>query len=400
MKSAQKLITSYEFAFMLGEPFFRFLGLRKQRHLVGLSQVKRVLIVRVENGIGDMVLMAPFLRELCHNLPNAWITLVVEPQIYNLIELCPYVNEVLKYDWKVSGHYSNLQRHGRALRLAYKHLWRRRFDIAMLPRWDFDRWHGAFLVYLSGATWRMSFSENVNANKARVNTGFNRLFTHVLYDSTPKHEVEHNLDMICFLGGKVEKEHLEMWLGPEDEIFAENVLTSHKIYPGDRLIAFGPGAGEHRRMWPLSNFVELGAWLKKKYGAHILIVGGQGEEPLAQEIQQQLGDLVINAVGKTTIRQTAALLKRCRLHVGNDAGPMHLAAAASVPVIEISCHSLNGSPLHPNSPRRFSPWGVPHCVVQPEKAIAPCSNGCASAQAHCILSITVEKVKEAVVALL
>jgi len=79
---------------------------------------------------------------------------------------------------------------------------------------------------------------------------------------------------------------------------------------------------------------------------------------------------------------------------------MHLAAAERVPVIEISCHPLNGSPLHPNSPRRFSPWRVPHRVIQPRKAIAFCSNGCTSAQAHCILDITVEQMKEAVVALL
>lgn len=386
-------------AFAFGEPFFWLLGMRRKGREIDLSHVKRVLVVRLDE-IGDVVMTTPFLRELRWNLPDAWITLVVKPAVYNLVELCPYVNEVLTYDWNTQGRFWQLRRHGRALALAWKHLWRRRFDLAILPRWDVDHYHGTFVLYFSGAPWHVGYSENVIDHKRRLNSSYDLLFTHVLDDNTLKHEVEHNLEVIRFLGGAVQEDRLELWVGEEDDAFAEQVLTLHGVHSDDLLIAFNPGAGAPRRMWPLANFMELGDWLRKECHARIVVVGGAGEGSLGQELQQQLGKMVVNVVGQTTLRQTGALLKRSHLYVGNDAGPMHLSAAVGVPVVEISCHPRSGSPIHPNSPRRFGPWGVPHSVLQPEMAFDPCSEACTAAQAHCILRVTVEQVKEAIVCLL
>lgn len=67
-------------------------------------------------------------------------------------------------------------------------------------------------------------------------------------------------------------------------------------------------------------------------------------------------------------------------------------------VVDISCDPLNGSPFHQKSPRRFYPRGVPRWVLQPEKALGSCSDKCHANQPYCILSITVEQVKEAVLA--
>ena len=222
----------------------------------------------------------------------------------------------------------------------------------------------------------------------------------MLDDPSLKHEVERNLDLIRLLGGAVQQDRLEIWPNREDKVKVRLALKSYAVHPHEFLVAFGPGAGAMKRQWPLANFVQLGAWFQKEYGARIVVVGGPGEERLAQSLQQQLGDTVINFVGHMTLRQTGVLLQRCNLYVGNDSGPMHLAAAASIPVIEISCHPLDASPSHPNSPKRFRPWGIPYRVLQPEKALYPCSDGCNATQAHCIASILVEQVQEAIAALL
>src|SRR3989338_3689117 len=71
----------------LGYPFYRFLGENSVQVNMNLSQVERVLVVRLDE-IGDVVMTTPFLRELRRNLPNAWITLVVKPALYHLVELC------------------------------------------------------------------------------------------------------------------------------------------------------------------------------------------------------------------------------------------------------------------------------------------------------------------------
>ena len=357
----------------------------------------RVLIFSTTSGIGDMIMTIPMIKLLRRKIPHAYIVLGVLPEgARQLFEVCPYVNEVLTYDWRVNGRFTNLRRHWRALRLAWRHLWRRRFDLAILPRWDTDGYHGTFVVYFSGAPWRVGYSESVIDHKRRANHGFDRLLTHPLNDSDLKHEVEHNLDVIRYLGGCVQNDRLELWLSEEDETFAERLLSNHGVNPDDLLVGLAPGAGAPKRLWPIDRFAQLGLWLQKAYGARLLIVGGPGEEPLGEGLERALGACVVNAVGRTTLRQTAALLKRCRLFVGNDAGPMHMAAALGVPVVELSCHPESGSPWSANSPLRFGPWGVSHTVLQPRTPRPPCVDECVADHPHCILGITVEQVKQAV----
>ena len=101
---------------------------------------------------------------------------------------------------------------------------------------------------------------------------------------------------------------------------------------------------------------------------------------------------IINTVGQTTLRQTAALLKHCSLFIGNDSGPMHIAAAMKTSVIEISCHPRSGDTCHPNSPTRFSPWGTESIVLQPEQHKKPCQRGCEMDYPHCILNVHIDSV--------
>jgi ADP-heptose:LPS heptosyltransferase len=392
-------LTSPRATFLLGEPFFWVRGMRRKRRRIELSEIKRVLVVRLDE-MGDLVLTIPFLRELRRNLPDASITLIVKPSVYNLMELCSYVDQVLTYEWSVAGKYPAVERHCRALQLSHRHLWCRRFDLAIIPRFDADSYHATFVAYLSGASWRVGYSENATPHKQLLNGGFDRLFTHILKDNTLKHEVEHNLDVIPFLGGTVRDDRLELWLSPEDAAFGDELLKSHGISRDTLLIAFGPGKRDPKRRWPLSSFVQLGSWLKRKYHARIMIVGETGEKALAEELQRQLGDIVINMVGQTTLREAFALFRHCDLYVGNDYGPKHMAAAAGVPVIEINGHPLLGSPFHTYSPTRFGPWGVTHLVLQPETALEPCSDTCTAVEPHCILGITVEQVENAVMTLL
>ncbi|MGD8313725.1 MAG: methyltransferase domain-containing protein [Syntrophobacterales bacterium] len=379
----------------VGASLFKVLGRRQKGGRLNPERVQRALVVRLD-AIGDVIMTTPFLRELRKFLPGAWITLVIRPALFNLVELCPYVNEILSFDCHVRGSLKHLRLHMRTLDLARKRFWNRPFDLAIVPRWDADIYHAAFVASSSGATWRLAYSEHVNESKSELNKGYDQLFTHILDDKTLKHEVEHSLEIVRYLGGAGEEERLEVWLSPEDHAMAENLLQSHEVSPDDLLIALGPGAGDLRRMWPLGNVAELGTWLKEKYNASLLVVGGSGEEYLGHELERQLSGKVINSVGRTTLRQVCALLRHCQLYIGNDTGAMHLASAAGVSVVEISCHPLNGSRLHANSPRRFGPWGVDFTVLQPEKAIEPCSEGCTAAQAHCIKTVTVADVKHAV----
>lgn len=394
---AEHFIADPRKAVRLAEPLFQ-VGRQVNARLTNpdgtldLTRVHRVLVVRLDE-LGDLVLTTPLLRELRRMLPTAHITLLVKPALHNLVERCPYLDEVQVYDWS--------HKPGRrALKLAAQKLWLRRYDLAIVPRWDIDYYYGAVVSYLSGATMRIGYSERVSLERVLHDAGNDALFTQAVADRTLRHETERGLELLRQLGGDPQDSRLELWSDAEDERVVTSLLAEHGVAAEEPLLACAPGAGEAKRIWPTTSMAEVGRCLATRYGARIVLIGGPGEEALAEPIHAAVGAATIDAIGRLTLRQTAALLRRCRLLVCNDSGPMHMGAAVGVPILAISCHPLTGLQSHYNSPLRFGPWGVPNRVLQPPGPTFPCSIDCSSPDAHCITQVSVAQVQTAAAELL
>jgi len=91
-----------------------------------------------------------------------------------------------------------------------------------------------------------------------------------------------------------------------------------------------PGAAAHRpaKRWPEEKF----AALAPQMGVPVVVVGGAGEAELARPIRKVM-PAAIDLMGKTSLAQLAAVVRRAALAVGNDTGPMHMAAAFGVPSV-------------------------------------------------------------------
>lgn len=383
--------------FLICEPVFRLAGRRDGRY--DQQAVTRLLVVRLDE-IGDMVLTTPFLRELRRLFPNARITLVVKPAVVNLVALCPYVDEVLAFDPGIRRRFGHLRRHVRACFFARRHLWGQRFDLAVIPRWDADYYYAVPLAYLSGARWRIGCSERVSPEKERHDRGADWLLTCAVLERDPCHEVERNLALLRYLGGTAHANHAELWLDDDDQTFAEALLREHGWHPGRLLIAVGPAGGSSvLKQWPLERFIEMIGWLQEQYQAQIVLVGGPGEEELGVRITEGLLPPIINAIGKTTLRQMAAILARAQLYLGNDSGPMHIAAAMGIPVIAL---------FGPSCSHRFGPWTAQATVLQQMLPCHPCAQGeytflcpaCTRSTPDCLYGITITQVQSAVTAVL
>ena len=73
-----------------------------------------------------------------------------------------------------------------------------------------------------------------------------------------------------------------------------------------------------------------------KDGNQIVLIGGPQEIPLLEELTEFLKlPHVINLVGKCSIKQSMAAIKRCTCSIGIDTGMQHIAGALSVPTISI-----------------------------------------------------------------
>jgi ADP-heptose:LPS heptosyltransferase len=148
-----------------------------------------------------------------------------------------------------------------------------------------------------------------------------------------------------------------------------------------------PAALMDTKRWPLDRFAELAAWLRQQ-PLRIVVTSGPGEEALARQLQQSIGDATL--LTGLTIPELAELIRGARLYIGNDSGPMHLATAVGTPTVAIWGSS---------SSARWHPWGVEHRVVQNPFSCNPCPGyRCLVASSPlCIESVTVEQVREAVV---
>ncbi len=88
-----------------------------------------------------------------------------------------------------------------------------------------------------------------------------------------------------------------------------------------------PGAAPHRpaKRWPIARFAALAPLLRGR-GLRPVVVGAAADAPLAAAIALGCPD-AIDLTGRTSLLELGGLAARAAVAVGNDTGPMHLAAA-------------------------------------------------------------------------
>ncbi len=378
IKIKQKIsnfIFSPEVITKLLKPFLYFKKRKK-------GEIKKILIVRLDD-IGDLVLTTPLIRELKRAHPEAKIDLIIKTEIANLFEICPYLENVIPFKW--SG-YLNM------LKFVKNNLWGKKYDLAIMPRWDTDLKKASLMAYLSNSPRRIGYSEKNNNDKAVKNKNYDLFFTETILDKTLKHEVERNLKILKYLKIKPRSSNLELWTNKNDEMAVGSILEENQL-TNKKIAALGIGAAQNKRIWALKNYELIAKWLGENLGFKIIIIGG-GEDFEAGEMLKSGNKEIINLAGKTSLRETFAILKKSSLYVGNDSGPMHISAATGIPTIEISCHPLKGLKEHANSPERFRPWMKKYSIVQPTEILHPCYNSCIMNKAHCINLITIKQAQE------
>ena len=363
---------------------------------LAVSTARGILVVALAEA-GDMVLLSPFLRELRGLAPDARITLVTLPATAILFEHSGVVDRIATFAGEAPRLLRPLLLPRRARRFARREL-RGGFDVAIVPRWDTDHRLATAVALYSGAPRRVGFSEQSTPRRRTLNAGFDTLLTDVVESGGAVHEVERHLTMLRALGSERPSGRLALRLSDGDRRRAAELL---RPVSGEHVfVALGVGAAHPKRRWPAARFAEVGRALQRELSAHVLVVGGPGDIAEQDAILRELAPGATGLAGRLTLRESTAALGRCALFVGNDSAPLHLAAAAGVPCVEISCHPATGDPLHNNAPERFGPWGVPSAVLRPAEAVPPCDDGCRASRPHCILEVASDEVIRAARALL
>jgi ADP-heptose:LPS heptosyltransferase len=144
--------------------------------------------------------------------------------------------------------------------------------------------------------------------------------------------VHKNLSLLKPLGISVEAIVFPLPVIPEAERRAEALLQAQGVTPHDRVVVLLPATRRRAKQWPPTYYRQLAERLAKERGVYVLLVGAPSEDDLLQRIARGLdGHRILTGV--PPLPDLAALLPRTHLAVGNDTGPLHLAAALGVPTI-------------------------------------------------------------------
>jgi ADP-heptose:LPS heptosyltransferase len=204
---------------------------------------------------------------------------------------------------------------------------------------------------LSGAAVRLGYSGPQQKEG-------NRLFTTHRVDAGPQRmpRMERNLALLRALGVAVEPL-------PDGGIpfsvpclKAGRDLVAGRIGRGRPYAVIVPGASAKQSYKkPPAGLLAAAAREIRSRGVHPLVLHGPGEESDAiQTVRACAGAAAL--APPTDLRMLAAVVRRARLLVAGDTGPLHLACAVGCPVVAI---------YGPTDPEVNAPWGVPHAAVSP-----------------------------------
>ncbi|RUZ80235.1 glycosyltransferase family 9 protein [Mesorhizobium sp. M7A.F.Ca.US.006.01.1.1] len=155
-------------------------------------------------------------------------------------------------------------------------------------------------------------------------------------------------------------------------------------------VAVHAGAGSEGRCWPPQHFAAVIDEVYAKTGLRSLLVGGPDERPVAQSIVETATSPVASVVGKASLEVLVASLAEAAIFLGNDSGPMHVAASVGTPAV-----GLFGM----QSPDLWGPFVVPNKTLRPSlpcPCIAPgvCKEYNPGA-VYCVQRLQVAEVAEA-----
>lgn len=312
--------------------------------------LKRALIIH-PFGIGDVLFMTPVIDSL-KNAGAEKIDLLLGSRTRTLFEHHPSVNEIFVVDRDKIRKQSPVQNFLKIVKLLivlrknrYDHL----FDLSLSRQYAF------FAFLFLSIPKRIGFDYKKRGLFLTHKMILDRSFS-------DKHVVEYYLELLKFVSVRPSTRSLQLFLTPENEKEASEILKNEGISIENPLLAVVPGGGEswgkdaRLKRWPPAHFEKLFELIMSNQNlgfsrSKVLILGGKNEHELAESLKLLNPGRFVNLAGKLSILASAAVLRKARLLVANDGGLVHVAAALGTPTVAlfgpVDPKVYGPYPLHP-----------------------------------------------------
>lgn len=304
--------------------------------VVPLEAIRRVLVVRANFRLGNLLLLTPALAAIREALPWARIDVLADETYLDLLAGHPAV------DSRIGVSRRALRDPFLAVRLA-SDLRRQRYDLAI----DGGRgssFLGAATTFLSRARYRVATS------RCRYARFFN---VFVKGDAESLHKVDLLLGMLRGLGIPPVTRELTIALTCDEARRAQDRCRAMGVPAEATLVGINLGARGSKR-WSTDAVCELVQEIRRRSLAEVVLLAGPEDRDRLLEVYPELPKGSAFVAPLMSIRDFAALLSRLTLLVTGDTGPMHVAAAVGTPTVGLFVAEAS---------RYFRPLGPQHRVV-------------------------------------
>jgi len=349
----------------------------------------RILIIN-PFGIGDVLFSTPLINNLKEALPQSYIGYICNIRAKDVLYDNPQINEIFVFE---KDEYRNLWQKAK-LKCIQKfisflmQIKKEKFDLAI----DLSLGHQySFFLWLIGVRKRIGYNYRSRG----------RFLTHKIniagYEDKPI--ADYYLDLLKFLDIQPRRSNLRMNVPKGDRDWADKFFKESGLRKEGLVIGLIPAGGASwgkdfsYRHWPWQNYANVADRLANELDAKIIIFGSSSEQGICRRVQDAMKAKPINAYGKTTLKQFAALLAKCSLVVCNDGGPLHVAVSQDVTTVSIF------GPVD-EKVYGFYPPGGKHIVVTKDIDCRPCYKKfklpLCQHQRQCIRDISAEEVFEVI----
>ncbi len=304
-------------------------------------KVPRTILVLKPGALGDVLMTTPFLRALRSCYPQSRIVYAVGRWSSDVLAHNPHIDQMIVFDDAAVFQIRPRQLLRLLIRLRRLHA-----DLGFVLD---KHYRASVFAWLAGVRFRVGFDRRGEGFANNLSVPFGPV----------RHDVEFNLDLLRVLGHAVQGGSLESYEDDADRAFAEGFLKEHELsgVPLFGVVAGGaenPGQVAYLKRWPQHRYKELLRLIAEQMPqVRVLLFGGPKDAALNAALCTA-STTAINVAGRATIRQSIALMRHCCVFITHDTGPMHMAAAAGIPVVTIS------GPVHP---LRHTPQGPQHTFL-------------------------------------
>jgi len=271
------------------------------------SKVNKILVIKPA-AIGDVLLSTPVIENLRYNFPNAEINFLTQTYCRDVVSDNPFLSRVLTYE-KSDRRYCII-----------KNIRRQKYDLAIDL---FCNPGTAVITFLSRARYRVGYGFRFRSYAYNIK---------VSSRSGEVHNIDFNLDALRFLGLEIITRQPLFEVNNIHREFADKWIEETGL-AGKEIIGINASGTWETKVWPPEKFIELISLLRLRYEI-LLFWGNEKERTAAEEIKSRSAGS-IHLIPEVNLKYAAALMKKCKVFISNDTGPMHVAWVVGVPVCGI-----------------------------------------------------------------